>query len=63
MNNAPELLTLDSAIDYMVEHRRQHPEHRGYHVEMRHCLLARPPQTLTHDDATRTVILIGVPAN
>jgi hypothetical protein len=56
----PDLFSLNSVIDYLVAHRDQFPEHGEYNIEMRNCLLAKPPQHLTHDDQTRTVILIGV---
>lgn len=57
-----DFLTLDETIAHLVEHRRQHPEHAGWHVEVRDHLLIAPPQHLTHDDREQVVILLGWPS-
>lgn len=57
----PRLSTLDEMIDWLVEHRRQHPEHGAWPIEVRDRLVVLPPEHVTHDDCDQVVILLGMP--
>jgi len=56
----PRLFTLDTLLDHLQAHRREHPEHGNYNIEIRDHLLAAPPEHLSHDDQDQVVILLGV---
>lgn len=57
-----DFLTLDAAIEHLIAHRRQHPEHADWPIEVRDHLLIAPPQHLTHDDREQVGILLGWPS-
>lgn len=53
--------TRDSLADYLNEHRREYPEKGDYRIELRHFIVARPPENIPHDDHDKVVILAGEP--
>lgn len=59
--SVPHLATLDEIIAWLVEHRRQYPEHGTWHLEVRDRLIVIPPSIVTHDDIDQVVTLYGVP--
>lgn len=55
-----EFFTMRSLADYCAAKLAEHPEWADEHIEIRSFLLAKPPQYLEYDPATRTWILVGV---
>lgn len=56
-----QYFTRDSLAEYLNEHKRNHPEKGEYLIELRHFIVAKPPNGIQHDDHDQVVILGGEP--